>query len=103
MKRYVFHIVAALLTFAIGVSCAVMLGGSTAFEFGQVGEFILPSTILVSGAICFRQSFTAKLGLRQNTTYNLLMFSASGLLFAVGAFMLIIVLVMNSPFGLCTK
>lgn len=103
MKRYVFYIVAALLAFVFGVSCALMLNGSQAFEFRQVGEFILPSLMLVASVIFFRQSFTSKHGLRQNTAYNLLMLSASGLLFVVAAFILGIILVMNSVFGLCTK
>lgn len=103
MKRYFFYIAVALLTFAFGISCAVVLGGAAGFSFGRVNGLILAPLTLLPSAVCFSQAFRAKRGLRRSTTYNLLMLSLSGLLFVVGTFMLLIVLVINSNFGLCIK
>jgi hypothetical protein len=103
MKRYVFYIAVALLTFTFGISCAVMLGGAAGFSFGRVNGFILAPLTLLPSAVCFSQAFRTKRGLRRSTTYNLLMLSLSGLLFVIATFTLLIVLVINSTFGLCTR
>jgi uncharacterized membrane protein YgdD (TMEM256/DUF423 family) len=84
MKRYVFYIIAALLTFAIGVSGASLFDSLTAAWLDRVEHFICASLTLASSVVCFIQAFHHPRGLRRSVSYNLVMLSLSAALFIVG-------------------
>ena len=90
MKRHALHVLTALATFALGVSCAAVLKGHEPFRLGCLGEFVPGLVILAGAAACFGQSFRCGGGLRRNTSYNMLMLSLSGLLFFTAGFLLLL-------------
>jgi hypothetical protein len=94
MMRYALSVVAALLSFACGVFCALVFQKTFNLKFELIGSCIPPLVMLAAGAVCFGQAFPGQRGLRRKPAYNLLMLSMSGLLLAVGALTLCLVLVM---------
>jgi hypothetical protein len=96
MKRYASHIVIALLTFAVGVSCVFLLNGSMTAWFERVRGFVFAVLMLVPSAICFCQAFHRERGLRRSVAYNMLMLSLSVLLFVVGFIVFFVTLVVTT-------
>jgi hypothetical protein len=93
MRSYVPRVAVALLAFANGVACVALFDGAASHLFGVARELLVFASLFVSSGLCFSQAFSSEHGLRRRPSYNLMMLSLSGLLFFVGAFLLMIMLV----------
>jgi hypothetical protein len=65
MKRYLFYVIVALLTFAVGVRWTVVHGSKLDLD--------LASSLLVASAICFGMASAEGRGVNADRVYSLLM------------------------------